>query len=37
MTTYFLTDRKQPGTLRVEELSHMRSANSVAAGKLENP
>lgn len=27
MTTYFLTDRKQPGTLRVEELSHMRTSN----------
>ncbi|KAL1138220.1 hypothetical protein AAG570_009911 [Ranatra chinensis] len=25
MTTYFLTDRKQPGTMRVEELSSMRA------------
>ncbi|XP_074029785.1 adenylate cyclase rutabaga isoform X3 [Leptinotarsa decemlineata] len=30
MTTYFLTDRKQPGTLRVEELNSLRSnANNV--------
>jgi adenylate cyclase 1 len=26
MTTYFLTDRKQPGTMRVEELSTIRAA-----------
>uniref|UniRef100_A0A023F2N2 adenylate cyclase n=4 Tax=Triatominae TaxID=70999 RepID=A0A023F2N2_TRIIF len=26
MTTYFLTDRKQPGTIRVEELSSIRAA-----------
>uniref|UniRef100_A0A0K8SE29 adenylate cyclase n=1 Tax=Lygus hesperus TaxID=30085 RepID=A0A0K8SE29_LYGHE len=25
MTTYFLTDRKQPGTMRIEELSSMRA------------
>lgn len=30
MTTYFLIDRKQPGTLRVEELNSLRSnANNV--------
>jgi len=28
MTTYFLTDRKQPGTMRVEELNHIRSMNN---------
>lgn len=27
MTTYFLIDRKQPGTLRVEELNSLRSGN----------
>lgn len=27
MTTYFLIDRKQPGTMRVEELNNMRAAN----------
>lgn len=25
MTTYFLIDRKQPGTIRVEELNNMRT------------
>lgn len=29
MTTYFLTDRKQPGTIRVEELNHLRASNNV--------
>lgn len=37
MTTYFLTDRKQPGTIRVEELSHLRAMsnqqNNHLAGK----
>lgn len=28
MTTYFLTDRKQPGTIRVEELPNLRAANA---------
>lgn len=28
MTTYFLIDRKQPGTLRVEELNSFRAANA---------
>lgn len=27
MTTYFLIDRKQPGTLRIEELNSLRSGN----------
>lgn len=34
MTTYFLTDRKQPGTLRIEELSHMRTVNGVGGETL---
>ncbi|KAK7870562.1 hypothetical protein R5R35_009074 [Gryllus longicercus] len=29
MTTYFLTDRKQPGTIRVDDLPNMRSAGSL--------
>ncbi|KAK6618435.1 hypothetical protein RUM43_013628 [Polyplax serrata] len=29
MTTYFLTDRKQPGTLRVDELTQLRTANNM--------
>lgn len=28
MTTYFLIDRKQPGTLRVEELNSLRAGNA---------
>lgn len=28
MTTYFLIDRKQPGTLRVEELNSLRSSTT---------
>lgn len=34
MTTYFLIDRKQPGTLRVEELNSFRATN---AGKNSKP
>lgn len=35
MTTYFLIDRKQPGTLRVEELNSIRSnANNVNNSKI---
>lgn len=33
MTTYFLIDRKQPGTLRVEELNSLRS-NSTSSNLL---
>ncbi|GLV34234.1 rutabaga [Carabus blaptoides fortunei] len=33
MTTYFLTDRKQPGTIRVEELPNIRSG-AVVAGNM---
>ncbi|XP_044753181.1 Ca(2+)/calmodulin-responsive adenylate cyclase-like isoform X3 [Coccinella septempunctata] len=31
MTTYFLIDRKQPGTLRVEELNNMRTTNATTS------
>nr|XP_022918465.1 Ca(2+)/calmodulin-responsive adenylate cyclase isoform X6 [Onthophagus taurus] len=34
MTTYFLIDRKQPGTIRVEELNSMRSGNSTTINNL---
>lgn len=39
MTTYFLTDRKQPGTLRVDELTQLRTANNMggAFDVDENP
>jgi hypothetical protein len=33
MTTYFLTDRKQPGTVRVDDLPGMRSAANTGGGK----
>lgn len=29
MTTYFLTDRKQPGTIRVEDLTSLRGGASI--------
>ncbi|KAI4461325.1 adenylate cyclase type 1 [Holotrichia oblita] len=34
MTTYFLIDRKQPGTIRVEELNSIRSGNSTSANSM---
>jgi len=33
MTTYFLTDRKQPGTVRVDDLPGMRNAANAGGGK----
>jgi hypothetical protein len=33
MTTYFLTDRKQPGTVRVDDLPGMRNAANTGGGK----
>lgn len=33
MTTYFLIDRKQPGTLRVEELNNLRAASTGKSNK----
>jgi adenylate cyclase 1 len=33
MTTYFLTDRKQPGTVRVDDLPSMRNAANTGGGK----
>jgi adenylate cyclase 1 len=33
MTTYFLTDRKQPGTVRVDDLPGMRSSANTGGGK----
>lgn len=37
MTTYFLTDRKQPGTIRVEELSHLRNITNISSGEYRTP
>lgn len=33
MTTYFLTDRKQPGTMRVEEMNNLRSGGGGGTGE----
>lgn len=35
MTTYFLTDRKQPGTIRVDELPSMRAGANI--GEISSP
>ncbi|XP_075237052.1 adenylate cyclase type 1-like isoform X2 [Lycorma delicatula] len=34
MTTYFLTDRKQPGTMRVEELTSLRGGGGAGFGNM---
>ncbi|XP_018896468.2 adenylate cyclase type 1 isoform X1 [Bemisia tabaci] len=34
MTTYFLTDRKQPGTMRVEEMNNLRSGGGGGTGNM---
>ncbi|XP_023721061.1 Ca(2+)/calmodulin-responsive adenylate cyclase isoform X3 [Cryptotermes secundus] len=34
MTTYFLTDRKQPGTVRVDDLPGMRSSANTGGGNM---
>ncbi|PSN35319.1 hypothetical protein C0J52_24529, partial [Blattella germanica] len=34
MTTYFLTDRKQPGTVRVDDLPGMRSSANTGSGSM---